>query len=527
VGLIGKSDQISAKSALRVLLIEDSIDDADLTLEELRSSGYVVDYLRVDNAAALHEVLSVRSFDVALCDYSMPGFDALGALAIVKEHRLDLPFIVVSGAIGEATAVAAMRAGAHDFLIKGQFARLVPVIEREIREARVRAERASMQQQLLLSDRLVQIGTLAAGVAHEINNPLAYVIGNIVYAIDELSSGMMDLTSVMGALRQALEGSERIRATTADLRVFSRSDDDEVQRVDLQRVLESAISMAWNQIRHRARLSKDIADLPPLAANENRLGQVFLNLLMNAAQAIPEGDASKHEIRVSAHVVDDQIEIAISDSGVGIPNEVRDHLFQPFYTTKPKGMGTGLGLSICQKIVCDYDGTISAYPNDDRGTTFRVRLPFGGAVPSQKPPLPVREHAHRRGRILVIDDEPGIVDIVTRVLRQDHEAIGMVGAHDALQWLAHDGEFDVILCDLMMPDMSGAEFYQVLEQSAPQLLDRIVFLSGGAFTASAHQFLARIKNLRLEKPFDPNSLRVAVHEQLALLDERRANANSA
>ncbi|HEY2733728.1 MAG TPA: response regulator, partial [Polyangiales bacterium] len=490
--MIADSGPSGAKTTLRVLLIEDSIDDADLMLEELRGSGYAIEYERVDSAAALRDVLTVHSFQVVLCDYSMPGFDALGALAIVKEQRLDLPFIIVSGAIGEVTAVAAMRAGAHDFLIKGQLARLVPVIERELREAAVRAERAAMQQQLLLSDRLVQIGTLAAGVAHEINNPLAYVIGNIVYALDDLTSGIHDMPSVIGALRQALEGSERIRATTADLRVFSRSDEGELQRVDLRRVLESAISMAWNQIRHRARLVKDIGALPPMAANENRLGQVFLNLLINAAQAIPEGDASQHEIRVSAHVIDREIEIEISDTGLGIPSEVREHLFQPFFTTKPKGIGTGLGLSICQKIVHDCEGEISVRANPDRGTTFRVSFPIGVAMPAQTAPLDPSKLPSRRGRVLVIDDEPAIVELVTRVLREDHEAVGVVGARKALAWLERDAAFDVILCDLMMPDMSGPELYQELERSAPHLLERFVFLSGGAFTDTARRFLVRV-----------------------------------
>jgi signal transduction histidine kinase/CheY-like chemotaxis protein len=416
-----------------------------------------------------------------------------------------------------------MKAGAHDFLLKDKLARLVPAVERELREAALRSERAAMQQQLLLSDRLVQIGTLAAGVAHEINNPLAYVIGNLVYAIDELSgpASASERPAVLQALKGALEGCERIRATSADLRVFSRSDDGEKQRVEVKRVLESACSLASNQIHQRAKLTKDFQDVPPIAANESRLGQVFLNLLINAAQAIPEGDAAAHEVRVSLRQLDDCVEIDISDTGLGIAAEAREHLFQPFFTTKPKGVGTGLGLSICQKIVRECGGDISAHANPTAGTTFRVRLPIGTLPASAKPPLLSSHPSIRRGRVLVIDDEPGIVDVVTRVLRTEHETVGVVGARAGLELLSRDPGFEVIFCDLMMPDMNGMEFYATLQRSAPQLIERIVFLSGGAFTLEVQQFLACVENLRLQKPFDTKTLRAIVRAQLTRLDARR------
>jgi CheY-like chemotaxis protein len=286
-------------------------------------------------------------------------------------------------------------------------------------------------------------------------------------------------------------------------------------------VLESACSMAWNQIRLRARLTKDFREVPPLAANENRLGQVFLNLLINAAQAIPEGDAAAHEIRVSLRQVDDYLEVDVSDTGLGIAAEAREHLFQPFFTTKPKGVGTGLGLSICQKIVRDCGGDITAHANPTAGTTFRVRLPIGTLAASAKPPLLSNHPSIRRARVLVIDDEPGIVDVVTRVLRTEHETVGAVGAQAALALLSRDPGFEVIFCDLMMPDMNGMEFYAELQRSAPELIERLVFLSGGAFTLDARQFLAQVENLRLQKPFDTKSLRAIVREQLARLDARR------
>jgi signal transduction histidine kinase/ActR/RegA family two-component response regulator len=525
--LIGSGGQTSDTSLLRVLLIEDSPADAELVLDELRGSGMRVEYERVDNAGDLRAALGRGGWQLVLCTYSLPRFDALAALAIVEECQLDLPFIIISDAIADETAVAAMRAGAHDFLIKGKLARLVPAVERELREAAIRAERAAMQRQVLLSDRLVQIGTLAAGVAHEINNPLAYVIGNIAIAIDELSGApdrTFDGLAVVHALNQALEGAERIRATTADLRVFSRTEDSEPHPIDLRRVLESSISMAWNQIRHRAKLVREFDDVPPIAANENRVGQVFLNLLINAAHAIPEGNAAGHEIRVSLRTVGAEVQIEVRDSGHGISPEVREHLFQPFLTTKSRELGTGLGLSICQKIVRDLGGEISLHENPTGGTTSRVCLPLRKHAPSDAPARRSSHPPSRRGRVLVIDDEPAIVDIVERLLRSDHDTVGVVGGRRALQLLRDDRDFDVVFCDLTMPDMSGVELYEELQHAAPELIERMVFLTGGAFTPATRSFLARVENLRLQKPFDSKTLHAAAAELVRRIDGGHADS---
>jgi signal transduction histidine kinase len=507
---------VAVNQPVRVLLVEDCSADAELILDELRSSGHVFEFERVDNAGALRTALRSGRWQLIICDFRMPGFDALEALAIVKELRLDLPFIVVSGAVGEETAITAMKAGAHDFVLKDRLARLVPAVERELREAAVRTESASIREQLLLSDRLVQIGTLAAGVAHEINNPLSYVIGNVAYVLEELGgrAAAVDL-EVLEALRQALEGAERIRLTTEDLRVFSRTDDGKPHPVDLRRVLESSIGMAWTQIRHRARLVKQFQAVPPIAANENRLGQVFLNLLINAAQAIPEGNAAGQEICVSLRQKGDSVEVEVSDTGLGIAPEMRGHLFEPFFTTKPKDVGTGLGLSICRKIVLDYKGRIDVRANPDRGTTFSVRLPIARVEAANSLPAIASDIPLERGRVLVIDDEPALVDILSRVLRSEHEVVGFSDAREALALLGTDTRFDAIVCDLMMPQLSSAEFYAGLCELSPRLAERVIFMTGGAFTQAAQQFLASVSNPRLQKPFKPRELSSLVRDLIA------------
>jgi len=513
-----------------MLLVEDSQDDAEILIEELRAAGYAVDYLRVDTEAALRAALPQRPWQVVLCDIAMPQFDAWSALKVIREWQLDVPFIVVSGSVGEETAIRMMKAGAHDFLLKHNLSRLVPAIERELREAAVRAESTALREQLLLSDRLVQVGTLAASVAHEINNPLTYVMGNLEYALHELSSPVCASPvsdRVIEALSTALEGSRRIRATTEDLRVFARTDDARPRPVDLKRVLESAINMAGIQIRYRAKLVKDFDEVPALAANENRLGQVFLNLLVNAAQAIPEGHTAEHEIRVRLRAINDQAEVQISDTGRGIPPEVRKRLFQPFVTTKSKEEGTGLGLSICRRIVQDYRGEISARPNADRGTTFVVRLPLPLCAASSAYSLSSSTLPYEapRGRILVIDDEPEIVDLIRRELRTQHELVGVTSCRAALALLAKDSAFDLILCDLMMPVMNGMQLYAEIERSHPALVKRMVFITGGAFTQAALQFLATVPNPNITKPFEADTLAKLVRMALARVSGRRRVAS--
>jgi signal transduction histidine kinase len=505
---------MTVRTSLRVLLVEDSPDDAEIVLAALRHGGCEPHWTRVDNAPHMRAALRENTWDLVLCDYAMPRFDALSALEVLKGEQLDVPFIIVSGTMGEETAVAAMKAGAQDFFSKDRLARLPAAIERELREARIRAEQRQMQDRMLLSDRLVAVGTLAAGVAHEINNPLAYVIGNIEFAIEQLTrlrerGAPNEVADALVALRQAREGTERIRVTARDLKVFCRTDEAERTSVDLERVLESAIRMAWNEVRHRAKLVRDFSPLRRVDGNENRLGQVFLNLLINAAQAIGSGHADQHEIRVTTRCTKDRSVVEISDTGPGMPQEVLKRLFEPFFTTKPIGVGTGLGLSICHGIISDLGGSIQIDSKVGVGTTARVELPFGTISETNQGSTPAGPDAGS-ARILMIDDEPALCQLVQRLLKPEHEVVVRIAPRAALELLTVDSQFDLILCDLMMPGMTGMEFYAELSRTAPELAPRTVFMTGGAFTAGASKFLESVPNRRLDKPFSADTLRSTI-----------------
>jgi C4-dicarboxylate-specific signal transduction histidine kinase len=450
---------------LRLLLIEDTEDDAVLLLRELANASYDVTHLRVETARAMQAALQESVWDVVISDWTLPSFSAPEALAVLLKSGLDLPFIIVSGVISEDVAVHALKAGAHDFLVKDRMARLVPAVEREMREAEVRrserrasealvrserllrlvtesvpdgivatdadgdvmllnpaarrllgssSSRAladaapdesvalsstslyladgqtpcpakdlplaralrgetveseelsvgeadspdahrvsmsarpmhddarqlqgavavirdvtrerSMQQQLMVSDRMASVGLLAAGVAHEINNPLASLIVNVQLALEAVKGLCMrmpdlrDTQEIHDELRDAHEAGERILGIVRDIKVFCHSETQDAPSIQLQSVLESAIRMAWNQIRHRAELVRSYGKIPHVRASEARLCQVFLNLLVNAAQALPDGEKHRHRISVSTSLAPDGRVIAeIRDTGHGIP----------------------------------------------------------------------------------------------------------------------------------------------------------------------------------------------------------------
>jgi len=378
-----------------------------------------------------------------------------------------------------------------------------------------------MQKRLMLSDRMVSIGTLSAGVAHEINNPLAYILANIDFSLETLRDprAVHDASvrgDVTDALEQAREGASRVRTIVRDLKILSRRDEETVGPVELPRIVESSINMAFNEIRHRAKLVKQFGAVPRVLANEARLGQIFLNLLVNAAQAIPEGDAESNEIVVRTSTDEDgRAIVSVRDSGTGMTPETQRRIFDPFFTTKPIGVGTGLGLAICQSIAHSLSGEIQVESAPGKGSTFRLVLPpahSDARRPDDAPAPPVKT---RRGRVLVVDDEPMIGHAMHRLLGREHEVVALTRADAAMGKIDEGERFDVILCDLMMPDVTGMDFHGWLKERAPREANEVIFLTGGVFTERVAAFVSEVPNLRLEKPIDARKLRSVVNERIA------------
>jgi CheY-like chemotaxis protein/two-component sensor histidine kinase len=370
---------------------------------------------------------------------------------------------------------------------------------------------------------MASVGTLAAGIAHEINNPLAFVISNLGFLASELRRLAPPSQEIRGArpetdewhmvLAEAREGAERVRRIVRQLKAFSRPDEERVEPVDLHAVLNSAVMLAANEIKHRAQLRREYGPVPRVMGDEGRLCQVFLNLVVNAAQAIPEGAAERNEIRLVTRVgPNGQGVVEVRDTGAGIPREVLGRIFDPFFTTKPVGVGTGLGLSICHGIVTSLGGEISVESEPGQGTTVRVMLPSaepGAQV--EKPVAPSLEPSTRRGRVLIVDDEPAVGRALKRILRE-HDVELATSGRQALERLSVDPGFHAILCDVMMPDLAGKDLYEAVRQAGSGLERRFVFVSGGAFTQGARDFQARVPNPTLEKPFDETAVRRVVRE---------------
>ena len=409
---------------------------------------------------------------------------------------------VVSGSFEYANAVFDSHWGPlrdESGSIVGVTAIALDVTERRLAE---RAQKATEARMGLL-ERLAATGRLAAAVAHEINNPLTYVIANLKEVRCKLPPGPKT-GELLRCVEEATDGAVRVAAIVRDLRVFARGPAEGQTRCDPTRVAESAATLAWNQIRHRATLERDFHPTPEVAISDGRLAQVLVNLLMNACQAIPEGRLNDHFIRFAVRHAPPWIVIEVADNGAGIAPETMAHLFEPFYTTREPGEGMGLGLALSYTIVTNAGGTIEVESEPAKGATFRIKLPTATPVTGEatiSPACDVPPADNRRLRLLVIDDEPLVGRAVARQLRE-HDVLVELRAQSALQRLRAGEQFDAILCDLMMPELSGIQLYEQLRRERPEVTERILFMSGGAFGEEAEAFIHRMGVRVYEKPWD-------------------------
>jgi PAS domain S-box-containing protein len=395
----------------------------------------------------------------------------------------------------------------------------VTAIALDVTEHR-QAERARKESEtrMGLLERLAATGRLAAGVAHEINNPLTFVISNLEEVRSILPSGSAN-EELRRLVEEAIGGAARVAAIVRDLRVFARGPAQGEDRCAPAKAAESAAALAWNQIRHRASLERDFQPTPQAAISDGRLTQVLVNLLMNACLAIPEGRFHEHTIRVSVRYVEPWIVIEVIDNGVGMSPETQAHIFEPFFSTRAPGEGMGLGLALCHTIVTEAGGNISVHSEVAKGTTFCIQLPTATSLPSEiaenlDDDRAADDSGFRRLRLLVIDDEPLVGRSLARLLR-DFEIVVEVRAKSALERLRGGEPFDAILCDLMMPEMSGMQFYESVCREMPELGHKILFMSGGAFGREGEAFVQRMEDRVFEKPGELLLMSKRLREQAA------------
>ena len=388
----------------------------------------------------------------------------------------------------------------------GEGGGFVIVARDRTREVRAAEEARRLNHQVAQIDRLATLGLLAAGVAHEINNPLTHLLfslESIVRDIPSLAdpSSDVDARSLVALATETLQSAHRIREISRGLNSFSRVEEEATEPVDLRAAIESACTIAQNKLRSRARLDKAFETSARVRGTEGRLSQVFLNLLLNAVDALAERSRSDNEIRIRTWREGSLVFATVRDNGGGIAPDLRDHIFEPLVSTKRYGEGSGLGLAISKNIVERYGGRISVESEHGRYTEFRVVLPVADSGPVD---APTTGESSRR-RVLVVDDEPALRRLLVRLLEGNdvREADSVARARHLI---TESPGFDVILCDLMMPDVLGTELHRWLVETNPALADRVVFLSGAVTNGDVAHYLAAVPNPILGKPMDTQAL---------------------
>ena len=359
------------------------------------------------------------------------------------------------------------------------------------------AERARVRRDLehrAIEQRIASVSALASGLAHEINNPLTYILGNLDIALSSLEASAAD-ADLVEMLREARQGALRISDIIRGMRVFARVEPDVSSTVDVDRGVAGVLTVAKNEIRHRARLIRQLGAPPSVTASEAMLVEVVLDLMVNAVKAIPEGHVERDEISVTTGVDPaGRVFIEIRDTGEEMAPETKRSIVGPCSETDAAG-----GVPLVQSAVTSCGGDVSVSSVRGAGSTVRLSLPAAQVpVPAMTSDVPP---AGRRRRVLIVDDEAPVVRLLRRLLVEDHDVVVAPSGRDALETLRRDDDFDAILCDVMMPDLTGADVHQEIARESPSLAARFVFVTGGAFGERAKAHVASTKQPIVTKPF--------------------------
>lgn len=508
----------SAGKSLRLLIVEDSNDDTQLLLRTLEEGGYDPVWQQVDDGKAMSAALDEHSWDLVLSDANMPRFSATGALEVLQRAELDLPFIVVSGHIGQEQAVALMKAGASDYVRKDNLPRLIPVVQRELQEAAVRKERNRLEARLRQAEKMEYVGQLAGGIAHDFNNLLTVVTG---YA--GLILGRLDADDPLRAdVKLIRQAGKKAADLTRQLLAFGRRQILQPRVLDLNQVVSDFEGFLRRTIPENVEILTVLdPELGLVRADPGQIEQVLLNLAINARDAMPKGGKltietgnveldgaySDPDNRQSVVTPGPYVMLAVTDTGKGMDEGVMSQLFEPFFTTKEKREGTGLGLATTYGIVRQSGGHIWAYSEPDKGATFKVYLPrVEGAVVVPGPDDSTVVSNGGTECLLVVEDNEMVRGLAVRAL-EDHGYRVLAAEHpeEALRICAdHEGRIDLLVTDVVMPGLSGVDLAARIEEMRPGV--KTLYISGYAYTGllRAGQTEAGIEFL--SKPFSAGAL---------------------
>jgi signal transduction histidine kinase len=505
---------------LKVLIVEDSEEDADLIILELKRGGYDPIYRRVDNAEEMAEALCEREWDLVLSDFSMPRFSVTEALGMVQSKGLDVPFVIVSATIGEEAAVQAMKAGAHDFVLKHRLGRLVPAVARELRESAVRLERRNLEEQLRHAQKLESLGLLAGGVAHDFNNLLTGILGNASLVMEILEP----VNEVKGMLTDIIRASERAADLTRQLLAYAGKGRFVIEPVDVSTLVQDISELLRSSVPRTVELSLELqSDLPTIEADCSQIQQLVMNLILNAVEATGERPGVVHvatgvrqvtsadrvgHFRPDPPQPGTYVAVQVKDDGCGMSDVVRAQIFDPFFTTK--FTGRGLGLAAALGIVRGHHGAIGVDSAENLGSTFTVLLPAQGTaafVPLHNEAVNVPPLTQSgAGTVLIIDDE----DVVRRAARASLEHFGYTvfeasDGRDGIDLFSrlHD-RITAVLLDLTMPRMDGHEVWRYIRRVRPDM--KIVVSSGFDEAEAMRQFSESTGLDFIQKPYTASAL---------------------
>ncbi|MBN1782697.1 response regulator [bacterium] len=514
---------------LRVLIVEDSEDDALLLIHALQQGGYDPVFKRIDTPDRMHDALETETWDVVIADYLMPQFSAPDALNIVKERDLELPFIIVSGAIGEETAVTAMKAGAHDYIMKDNLARLVPAIERELREVEVRRikkqteeEKKRIEEQLLQAQKMEAIGRLTGGVAHDFNNLLTAIRGYTDMALDQAEKN----TQLYQDLREIQVSAERAMNLTRQLLLFSRRQPMEFLHLNFNRTIENLMGLLHRIIGEDIEVHYDLSEDPLIVfADQTSLEQILMNLVVNSRDAMQDGGKitiktakvhleEKHIQKMPNAYAGDFVKFSVKDTGTGMDKDTLDHIFEPFFSTKEFGKGSGLGLSVVYGIVQQHKGWIHVISSPRDGTAFEVFLPVVARYVEKKerPDLPVNIQLGNGQRIIVIEDEDSVRHFAKRALeRGGYQVFTASDEQQAIQLFKKEkGKFDLIFSDVVLPDANGIKLVENILPFNPRI--KVIMTSGYTDQKSQWKIIKEKGYMFLQKPYTLEALLETIHD---------------
>ena len=517
-------------ASLRVLIVEDSEDDTALVVRELRRGGYDVTYERVDSPAALDEAVGKMEWDVVICDYSMPHFSGTDALRLLREKGSEVPFIFLSGTIGEETAVTALKQGAQDYLMKDNMKRLIPAIQRELREKEERRQRKDLEQRVQRLQKFESIGRLAGGIAHDFNNSLGVILGWAQLGEEKTEAVSRD--QLRETFHRIGDAARHSAGLTTQLLAFARRQVLQPRNINLNELVSETTTLLQSAVGAGIEFRVSLApDLNSIRADPSQIHQVLMNLCLNARDAIPKGGRVLVETQ-NAEVEEEfckkypyakpgrYVLLSVSDTGVGMDAATLEHIFEPFFTTKEMGKGTGLGLATVYGIVKQHEGFLNVVSEPGRGSMFLVYFPANFEVQevAKVPRMSRARGGHET--ILLAEDNEALQELTRRTLNAlGYRVIAVSNGEEAVrEFTANHNRIDLVLLDVSMPILDGTEAYLQMREIRCDL--PAVFATGHTTESVLLSSLVKGGAAILQKPYPLSDLGRVVRELLDRSESR-------